>query len=38
MVHAVRLLGYADSLKVARRFQQEVGEVTERPLDMEASG
>ncbi len=37
-LHAVRLLGFADVRRVARRFQQDLHESTERLLDMEALG
>lgn len=37
-LHAVRLLGFADARRVARRFQQDLHESTERLLDMEALG
>ncbi len=37
-LHAVRLLGFADARRVARRFEQDVEESAERLLDMEALG
>ncbi len=37
-LHAVRLLGFADAGRVARRFGQGLEESTERLLDMEALG
>lgn len=37
-LHAVRLLGFADSQRVAYRFRQGVEEVRERLLDVEAVG
>lgn len=37
-IHAVRLLGFADTGTVARRFQQDPMEVEERLFDFEASG
>ncbi len=37
-LHAVRLLGFADSDRVARRFGQDARETEERLLDLEAAG
>ena len=37
-LHAVRLLGFADAGKVARRFDQDVDETVERLLDLQALG
>ncbi len=37
-LHSVRLLGHADAGRVARRFDQDVAEVDECLLDMEALG
>lgn len=37
-LHAVRLLGFADAWRIARRFMQDVDETGERLLDFEALG
>ena len=37
-LHAVRLLGFADPLRIAGRFMQEIEETQERLLDFEALG
>jgi hypothetical protein len=37
-LHAVRLLGFADAGRIARRFKQDVAETDERLLDFEALG
>ena len=37
-LHAVRLLGFADTARVAYRFRQNVDEARERLLDFEAVG
>ncbi len=37
-LHAVRLLGYADTRLVARRFGLDIADTTERLLDLEATG
>jgi hypothetical protein len=37
-LHAVRLLGFADVVRIARRFGQDVEVVGERLLDFEAFG
>jgi hypothetical protein len=37
-LHAVRLLGFADTARVAYRFRQDVDEARERLLDFEAVG
>ncbi|HEY3438461.1 MAG TPA: transcriptional regulator [Actinotalea sp.] len=37
-LHAVRLLGFAETTSVARRFEQDLAGVSERLLDVEAFG